>query len=108
MQPNYQEIGERIRTCRLRKCLTQAQVANQLGVSNVYVSKLERGITKINLETTFRLTEILDSSLSHLLSGTCSTQNPLDSQIMESISCLSSTEKRLIHKLLQTFVSDEI
>ena len=64
---NQQEIGRFISDCRKQKGLTQAQLAETLGVSDKSVSRWENGKTMPDLSFYEPLCEILDIQISELL-----------------------------------------
>ena len=49
MALDYSIIGERLKSARLAKNLTQEQLAEKLDVSVAFLSRAERGNVKINL-----------------------------------------------------------
>ena len=49
------QIGERIRTVRKRRGMTQEQLAEAANLSVPYISHLERGFKRPSLETLVRL-----------------------------------------------------
>ena len=55
MALDYNAIGLRIRDIRLNKNLTQEEIATKMGVSIAFLSRVERGHTRINL---VRLSEL--------------------------------------------------
>lgn len=57
MELDYKAIGKRIKLMRIKADITQEQLAEILGVTTPYVSRLERGSKSINLK---RLMEIAD------------------------------------------------
>ena len=57
MAIDYKLLGERIKTKRIAKGTTQEHFAEHLDVSVGYISQIERGITKINLD---RLSTVAD------------------------------------------------
>lgn len=66
-QMNQQKIGRFISECRKQKGLTQAQLAEALGVSDKSVSRWENGKTMPDLSIYEPLCEILDIQISELL-----------------------------------------
>lgn len=68
MNIDYKLIGQKIKRFRLEKSITQNMLSELLDVSNVYISKIERGVTKPNLEMLFKISKALDVSVSQLLS----------------------------------------
>ncbi len=67
---DYNEIGKRIKEKRILKGLTQQKVAEQLQLSDEYMSKIETGKTKISLTRLSQLSIILDTSIEELITGT--------------------------------------
>jgi transcriptional regulator with XRE-family HTH domain len=54
-------LASRIKTLRVRRHLTQAQLADRIGVSTVFIRKLEAGDRLPSLDTLQRLAEALDA-----------------------------------------------
>ena len=69
---DYTIIGERLKKARLAKHLTQEQLAEELDVSVAFLSRAERGDVKINLSRISQLCDILNISISSVLTGTVS------------------------------------
>lgn len=72
MALDYSIIGERLKNARLNKKLTQEQLAEKLDVSVAFLSRAERGTIKINLARISEICDILDVSISTILTGTAS------------------------------------
>ena len=68
MSIDYKIIGSRIKTKRKEKRLTQENLAELLDVSVGYVSQIERGITKISLDTLGAIRGILDCDITYFVS----------------------------------------
>ena len=66
MALDYNVIGERLKQARLNKKLTQ----EKLDVSVAFLSRAERGNVKINLSRITQICDILDISISTILTGT--------------------------------------
>lgn len=60
-------VGQRIKAKRLAKRLTQDNLAELLSVSVGYVSQVERGVTRVNLETLSEIALHLDCDLPDLI-----------------------------------------
>jgi len=54
------ELGERIAGIRLNRNLTQAQLAEQAGISKLTVGRLEAGTVAIQLSSFIRVCRVLD------------------------------------------------
>ena len=67
------QIGRRIQDARQSTEMTQAQFAELLGVSDQYVSDLERGVVGTSIPTLVKICSILNVSSDSLLFGTVET-----------------------------------
>lgn len=64
------ELGERIRSLRKQKGLTQEELASRLGLQKSAVAKYENGrVTNIKRATLFKMAEILEVSPGELMYG---------------------------------------
>ncbi len=61
------QIGQRIRTARTSKSLSQADLAYAIEVSEPYMSDIELGKTKMNILTFCRIVETLKMSADSIL-----------------------------------------
>lgn len=91
------QIGERIRTIRKRRGMTQEQLAEAANLSVPYISHLERGFKRPSLETLVRLAGALHVTADCLLSG----MQPEDRDaflpdIQELLNDCSLRERRLL------------
>ncbi|MCD8145574.1 MAG: helix-turn-helix domain-containing protein [Oscillospiraceae bacterium] len=66
---NQEKIGKFIAECRREQNLTQAQLAEQLGITNRAVSKWENAKSMPDVSIMVPLCEILNISVNELLSG---------------------------------------
>ena len=67
---DYQQIGRQIRTTRLRRKMTQAQLAEAADLSVPYISHVERGKKRVSLDALRRISQALDVTVDQILSGT--------------------------------------
>ena len=77
---DYKRLGERIREERLRLHLTQAQLAEDIDISDTYMGAIERGERGLSLDTLVMLANRLGVTVDYLLSDSVSDT---DSNIME-------------------------
>ena len=73
---NQKDIGQFIATKRREQNLTQEQLAEKIGVSNKTVSKWETGKTMPDYSVVELLCEVLNISVSELISGKEKEQEP--------------------------------
>lgn len=69
---NYIKLGQNIRTARIEKGYTQAQMAEIMGYSVQHVSHVENGTTKMSTEFLISLADCLEISLDELFRGSLS------------------------------------
>lgn len=74
---DYQQIGRQIRAARLRRKMTQAQLAEAADLSVPYISHVERGKKRVSLDALLRISQAVDVTVDQLLSGT----QPQDTQV---------------------------
>lgn len=64
---DYKKLGERIREERLKRNLTQAQLAEAVDISDTYMGAIERGERSLTLDTLVRLVNRLGVTVDYLL-----------------------------------------
>lgn len=69
MPINYELLGKRIKTARKAAKKTQDQSAEYLSVSVSYISQVERGVTKISLDTLSLLAPFIEADMAMLITG---------------------------------------
>ena len=67
MELDYKAIGKRIKIARIRKDLTQEQLAEIVGLSPTHMSNVETGTTRVSLTSIVRIANALSVSLDALL-----------------------------------------
>lgn len=105
MNIDYAIIGKRIKDVRKNKNKTQENLAEFLDVSTVYVSRIERGTTKVNLETLIKICEFLDVSPAYILTGSiCSSEDYLRNEITDMLIGCSPEKIRLIADVIKPII----
>ena len=64
---NLASIGEQVRKLRKKKKMSQEELACQIGVSVITVSRIESGTTTMNIQTLMNLSKILDVPVDEIL-----------------------------------------
>ena len=67
MKNTVKEFGQKVREIRLKKEMSQANVAKILGVHSTYISGIERGLRNPSLLTMEKIGKALGVSTSELL-----------------------------------------
>jgi len=108
MSVDYKVIGTRIKAKRKACKLTQEEIAEKLDVTVGYISQVERGVTKINLDLLCRISSILDCDIAYFVSGASSEQSSyLSGEFTEKFSRLKKDQKQLIINLINLQLSEE-
>lgn len=69
MSLNYRIIGTRMKTVRNRHRMTQADLAEQAGLSVPYISRIETAAKKASLSSLVRIADALGVTVDYLLTG---------------------------------------
>lgn len=100
---DYKGLGERIREERLRLHLTQAQLAEDVDISDTYMGATERGERSLTLDTLVRLVNRLGVTVDYLLADSVSDS---DDNIMEQFKQIIDQQplkrKQMAVKVLRT------
>ena len=72
VEPNFVKIGQNIKIMRIRKGVTQSELAKKLGISQTHMSNLEHG--SVNLKVLLRLSHYFSCGVDALLGLTLNTE----------------------------------
>ncbi len=98
-------IGKRIKSAREKKGLTQEQLAEQVNLSPMHISVIERGNKLPRLETLIKIANVLDVSADTLLQDVVNNQIKLrTSEASNLIAQLSREDQRRVLAALHSFV----
>lgn len=104
---DYKIIGFRIKEKRKKLKLTQEQLAEKLSVTVGYVSQMERGVTKINLDMLAEIGSILDEDIAFFVTGVSTKQNAyLNGNMNAEFSKLSDKEKRILLEMARVLINN--
>jgi transcriptional regulator with XRE-family HTH domain len=94
-------IGQRIKKIREEKSMTQKKLAEKVMVSPSSITRLESGQTMVSVFTIIKIAEVLNTSISFLLSGDEDDLNKSD--ILEIAKKLDRCTAEQREVLLQSF-----
>ena len=98
-------IGRRIKAARERKGLTQEELAEEVDLSPMHVSVIERGVKLPKLETLMNIANALDVSADVLLQDVVNNQTKLcASEASELFLRLRREDQRRALAVLRSFV----
>ena len=97
MSIDYAAIGRRIQGMRKKSKRTQENLAEYLSVSVGYISQIERGVTKINLDTLSEIARWLECDISALVSGITPQQETyLKDEIGQIYAGMSEQQRKIL------------
>ena len=102
------QLGQKIVRLRKQKKLSQAEVAQAVGVSRDAISKYERGDIVPSVENAKKIAEVLDVSLDYLVSNE-EKQTVIDNGMLQrivEIQKLSDPERNVILSVIDAFIRD--
>lgn len=103
---DYKRLGKRIREKRQRLNLTQAQLAEEINISDTYMGAIERGERSLTLDTLVRLANRLGVTVDYLLSDYVSdTDSNIVEQFKQIIDCQPLERKQMAVNVLRTIFS---
>ena len=97
MDIDFRLIGQRIKQQRKAHGLTQEKLSEALSVTVGYVSQIESGRVKVNLEMLGKISGTLGCDPGYLVSGTSSQQDTyLSEDIKKRLDRMNSNDKRML------------
>lgn len=100
MDIDYKIIGQRIKEERRKKGWSQEKLSEAIDVTTVYISRVERGSSQINLKRLAQISRVLGTSVEYLIVGTVTkTPNYLDKELYETLLTCTPDKQRLIYNI---------
>ena len=97
MSVDYKAIGNRIKARRKAMNRTQEKLAESLEVSVGYVSQIERGVTKISMDTLSEISDFLSCDIAELVTEVTPTQSGyLSSDVQNVYNRMDERQKNLL------------
>jgi len=101
MSVDYKAIGQRIKEIRKQQKKTQEQLAERISVTVGYISQVERGVTKVNLDTLSEISAVLDEDIAYFITGTAiNTPSYMQDSLNDKFTSLNYTQKQILLELL--------
>lgn len=108
MALDYNAIGLRIREYRLKKRLTQEDIANKMNVSIAFLSRIERGTARINLPRLSEICDILEVSEGEILNGTAPLRsNYLSKEFSRLLKVCPKDKLRILYEIAQVLIDEK-
>ena len=109
MPVNYKLIGQNVQIRRKHLHITQQKMADDLFLSTSLISKLERGVKAVSLDTLSCIAEYLDTTAAFLLTPPNDTEacgNALIAEINVMLEDLEQPHLRMVNQLLKTYYNN--
>ena len=101
MEVSYKTIGSNIRRARKALNLTQAHVAEKLGLSLLHYGRLERGNRNVSFHHLLSVAQTLSVSFHDLLNGAIIDEHGISQQIADTFCDIPQEDVQLIRELYQ-------
>ena len=105
MNVNYKRLGEKIKKERLINKLTQAKLAEKVGISPTFLGQIERGEKIPSLETIVNIAVTLNVTIDGLLFETELSNSIIISELSLALSKISNSEKLLLIDIIRCFLN---
>ena len=93
---DYKRLGKRIREERQRLGLTQAELAEDINISDTYMGAIERGERSLTLDTLVRLVNRLGVTVDYMLADSVIDNNSnIVEQFKQIIDCQPLERKQM-------------
>ena len=107
MEVDYSVIGARLKKARKQKNITQEELAEKLDISIAFLSRVERGSSKINLRRLTQVCNILGVSEAEILTGVSGNSDAyLDNDFSELLKDCSPETKKLIYNVAKVIAEE--
>ncbi len=97
---DYKLIGKRIREARKKLGWSQEKLGEVIDVATVYISRVERGSSQVNLKRLSQIAIALNTPIEQLISGTTTkSSNYLNREFQELLSQCTVEKQKLIYNI---------
>lgn len=107
MSIDYKLIGRRIRNKRMARNFSQTDLANRIGVSNPHISNIERGKTKVSLQTLVDIANALNTTLDEIMCDNVpEAKGVYIKDIANEINTCDSEDLKIVLDVVKTLIQD--
>lgn len=96
------KIGERLKFLRISKNMQSNELAQRVGISNVYLSYIEHGTKIPTIDTLQKICEALGVSLSEFFSVQDSDLPPEYLETLQNLKVLTPEQLKILNDFLKT------
>jgi transcriptional regulator with XRE-family HTH domain len=95
-------IGLKIKELRLKKKIKATEIANNAGISRVYLSEIERGLKTPTIDTLKKICDALGITLAEFFSEEEHEIPPEISSLMKEVKNLTPEQAELLARFIKT------
>ncbi|MGI5958591.1 MAG: helix-turn-helix domain-containing protein [Massiliimalia sp.] len=106
MEINAENLGQRIAKRRKSLKIKQHILAEKIGISNNYLSSIERGKDRPSLDVFVAICNVLKVTPDYLLLGTMHSNN-VPQDIMEKLRLCSPRDVQIVSQLVEILVNQQ-
>lgn len=111
LQPeiDYCKIGQRIKTARLEKGYSQAELGALIGCSNNHMSHVEVGQTKVSLSMLLKLSLVLEKNFDYFLLDTpyAKCESIINAEIADKLNQCNAVTLVTVSKILDALIEQQ-
>lgn len=109
MNIDFSNVGKRIQKTRIEKKISQREMADFLGISLNYISKLENGKTKIDLKIFIKICNFLNISIYDVLNeNSDNIIRYMDKDLYDLIIKCNLEKQRLIYNMVKLLIKNQV
>ena len=95
---NMMKIGRNLSAIRMQHGLTQAELAEAIGITNSHIAHVENGSSGISLELILKICRTLRTTPNDILAGEYETEEKSDGHAL-SLDRLKSSDRELLRSI---------
>ena len=110
----YVQIGKRINKIRFSKNISRSILAKKLNISDCEMQNIETGRKKIEMNTLFRISEILETEMNYFITGIPNNRIIIVSDMMDRyievfkfVDSLNPKQRAMFNDMLNDIYSDK-
>lgn len=108
MALDYKIIGSRIQTRRKRMGVTQEIMAEALDFSVGFISQVERGVTKLSLDSLYEISQYLGCQVSDIIDDAdCHNKAYFQTEFNSIYELLAPDDQRLFFYMLEVYAKNK-
>lgn len=110
MYVDYKEVGKRIATRRKKLGLKQFQVSEEAGLSDKYLSNIERATSVMSVDVLMKLCTVLKTTPDYLLLGTVDNLNQIqiEERLKQLLNTMNEKQIKMAFSLIEWASKQEI